>query len=55
MSYGSMKSVCCQDKYILGELLVRTDWQVIGGAGVTPAKRADFGFAAGTQANFLRA
>jgi hypothetical protein len=55
MSYDSTKWGCCQEKYILGELLVRTDWQVIGGAGVMPAKRADFGFVAGTQANFLRA
>ncbi len=37
MSYDSTKRACCQDKYILGELLVRTDWQVIGGARVTCA------------------
>jgi len=37
MSYDSMKWVCCQEKYILGELLVRTDWQVVGGTRVTPA------------------
>ena len=35
MSYGSAKRACCQEKYILGELLVRTDWQVVGGARVT--------------------
>ncbi len=27
----------CQEKYILGELLVRTDWEVVGGAIVTPS------------------
>src|SRR5260370_646760 len=35
MSYDSTKWRCCQEKYILGELLVRTDWQVIVGARVT--------------------
>src|SRR6266478_3879702 len=30
--------VYCQEKYIVGELLVRTDWQVIGGARVTEDK-----------------
>src|SRR5258708_17329036 len=35
MSYDSTKWRCCQEKYILGELLVRTDWQVIVGAGGT--------------------
>src|SRR5713226_4179245 len=34
MSYDSTKWGCCQEKYILGELLVRTDWQVVGGARV---------------------
>ena len=38
ISYDSTKWACCQDKYILGELLVRTDWQVIGGARVTEDK-----------------
>ena len=36
MSYDSTKWVYCQEKYILGELLVRTDWEVVGGARVTP-------------------
>jgi hypothetical protein len=36
MSYDSTKWVYCQEKYILGELPVRTDWQVVGGARVTP-------------------
>ena len=36
MSYDSTKWGCCQEKYILGELLVRTDWEVVGGARVTP-------------------
>ncbi len=36
MSYDSSKWVCCQEKYILGELLVRTDWEVVEGARVTP-------------------
>jgi hypothetical protein len=31
-----MKWVYCQEKYILGELLVRTDREVVGGARVTP-------------------
>ena len=34
MSYDCTKTACCQEKYILGELLVRTDWQVVGGARV---------------------
>src|SRR5260370_12630225 len=38
MSYDSTKWRCCQEKYILGELLVRTDWQVIVGARVTEDK-----------------
>src|SRR5713226_10002545 len=38
MSYDSTKLVCCQEKYILGELLVRTDWEVVGGARVTPCR-----------------
>ena len=29
---------CCQDKYILGELFVRTDWEVIGSAEVSDDK-----------------
>jgi hypothetical protein len=37
MSYDSLKWACCQEKYIVGELLVRTDWQVVGGARVTKA------------------
>src|SRR4029077_1743631 len=36
MRYNRKKLVYCQEKYILGELLVRTDWEVVGGAGVTP-------------------
>ena len=40
MSYDSTEWACCQEKYILGELLVRTDWQVIGGARVTEDKCA---------------
>jgi len=40
MSYDSAKCGCCQDKYILGELLVRTDWQVVGGARVMEDKYA---------------
>src|SRR5258707_8832720 len=36
ISYDSREWVCCQEKYILGELLVRTDWEVVGGARVTP-------------------
>ncbi len=35
ISYDSAKLACCQEKYILGELLVRTDWEVVGGARVT--------------------
>ena len=40
MSYDSTKRACCQDKYILGELLVRTDSEVVGGARVTEDKCA---------------
>ncbi len=36
MSYDSTRWVCCQEKYILGELLVRTDWELVGRARVTP-------------------
>src|SRR5260221_705298 len=36
MSYGNTKWVYCQEKYIYGELLVRTDRKVVGGASVTP-------------------
>ena len=36
MSYDSTKLACCQEEYILGELLVRTDWEVVGRARVTP-------------------
>jgi hypothetical protein len=39
MSYDSKKSVCYQEKYIVGGLLVRTDWEVVGGARVTPGRR----------------
>ncbi len=35
MSYDSTKRACCQEKYIVGGLLVRTDWQVVGRARVT--------------------
>ena len=38
MSYDSTKWACCQEKYIVGRLLVRTDWQVVGGARVTEDK-----------------
>jgi hypothetical protein len=37
MSYDCTKWGCCQETYIVGELVVRTDWQVIGGARVMPA------------------
>jgi hypothetical protein len=37
MSYDSAKPACCQEKYIVGKLFVRTDRQVVGGARVTPA------------------
>jgi hypothetical protein len=40
MSYDSTKWACCQEKYIVGELLVRTDWQVVGGARVKEDKYA---------------
>ncbi len=36
MSHDSTKLAYCQEEYILGELLVRTDWEVVGGARVTP-------------------
>jgi len=35
MSYDCTKWVYCQVKYIVAELLVRTDWEVVGGARVT--------------------
>jgi hypothetical protein len=35
MSYHCTKMVCCQEKYIVGELLVRTDWEPTGNAWVT--------------------
>ena len=35
ISYDSAKWPCCQVQYIVSELLVRTDWQVIVGARVT--------------------
>src|SRR5712692_6925915 len=41
MSYDSTEQAYCQEKYILGELLVRTDWQVIGGARVTVRTERD--------------
>ncbi len=41
ISYDSAESVCCQEKYILGELLVRTDWEVIGRARVTEDQYAE--------------
>ncbi len=34
MSYDRTKWVCYQEKYIVGELLVRTNWEVVEGAGV---------------------
>ena len=37
MSYVSTKWAGCQDQYILGELFVRTDWEVVVGARVTSA------------------
>ncbi len=37
MSDDSTKWACCQELYILGEFLVRTDWQAVGRARVTPA------------------
>ena len=40
MSYDCTKTVCCQEKYILGELLVRTNWEVIGKARFTEDKCA---------------
>ena len=40
MSYDSTEWACCQEQYILGELLVRTDWEVVGGARVTEDKCA---------------
>ena len=38
MSYDSTKWGCYQEKYVVGGLLVRTDWQVVGGARVTEDK-----------------
>ncbi len=38
MSYDCTKFACCQEKYIVDELLVRTDWEVVGGARVTEDK-----------------
>jgi hypothetical protein len=35
MSYGRAKLGNCQEKYIVGELLDRTNWEVVGGARVT--------------------
>ena len=35
MTYGSRNLGCCQEKYIVGELTVRTDAEVIGRARVT--------------------
>jgi hypothetical protein len=35
MSHDSTKWACCQEKYIEGELLVRTDWELVGRARVT--------------------
>jgi hypothetical protein len=40
MSYDSTEWACCQEKYIRRELLVRTDWEVVGGARVTEDKCA---------------
>jgi len=40
MSYDCTKTVCCQEKYILGELLVRTNWEVIGKARFTEVKHS---------------
>ena len=40
MSYYCTKAACCQEKYMVGELLVRTDWEVVGGARVTQDKCA---------------
>jgi hypothetical protein len=34
MSYHCTKTVCCQEKYIVGELLVRTEWEVVGDSRV---------------------
>jgi len=38
ISYDSAKWPCCQVQYIVSELLVRTDWELVGGAGVTGYK-----------------
>src|SRR6266436_9267902 len=35
MSYDSATLTCCQEKYIVGELLVRKDSQIVEGARVT--------------------
>ena len=40
MSYHCAKTACCQEKYIVGELLVRTDSEVVGGARVIEDKYA---------------
>ena len=40
MSYDSTKRVCCQEKYIVGELLVRTNWEVVGRTRVTESRRS---------------
>ena len=47
MSYDCTKTVCCQEKYILGELLVRTDLEVVGRARVIDDKYAQSGIAWG--------
>jgi len=49
MTYGRAKRVYCQEKYILGELLVRTDWQVVGGARVTQAAAMQAGGGQGVR------
>ena len=40
MSYDCTKTVCCQEKYILGELLVRMNWEVIGKARFTEVRHS---------------
>ena len=40
MSHDSTKLVCCQEKYIDVEYLVRKDWEVVGRARVTEDKCA---------------
>jgi hypothetical protein len=44
MSDDSMRLVCCQEKYIDGELSVRTDGEVVGG---TRVRRCKFGNGSG--------